>query len=112
MVLAMSVSFADLVFAVTNPYFPYIANLMRVVILLCFAQGLRNSVLSLFEDLWDSMAILTTMFTYILVFVFTVYYFYRPTFEGITNFSSIRDAYRNMTILFTTANYPDIFLPA
>ena len=32
--------------------------------------------------------------------------------EGITNFGTLRDAYKQMTILFTTANYPDIFLPA
>ena len=112
MVLAIAISIADLLFAVLAPSFPYIANLMRVVILLTFADGLRSATLSLFSDLWDSLAILITIFTYILVFVLTVYYFYRPTFEGITNFGSIRDAYRNMTILFTTANYPDIFLPA
>jgi len=112
MVIAMALSCADLVFAVLNPSYPYIANLMRVVILLCFAQNLRGSVMSLFADLKESGAILITIFTYILVFVFTCYYFYRPTFEGITNFGSIRDAYRNLTILFTTANYPDIFLPA
>mmetsp|Transcript_990 Transcript_990/g.1557 ORF Transcript_990/g.1557 Transcript_990/m.1557 type:complete len:434 (+) Transcript_990:220-1521(+) len=112
MVLAFAVSIADLVFAVLNPYYPYIANMMRAVIVLCFSQGVRNATLSLFSDLQDSIAILLTIFTYILVFVFTVFYFYRPTFEGITNFGSIRDTYRNLTILFTTANYPDIFLPA
>ena len=53
-----------------------------------------------------------TIFTYILVFTLTVYYFYRSTFEGFQNFGTIKDAYRNMTILFTTANFPDVFLPA
>jgi hypothetical protein len=53
-----------------------------------------------------------TIFTYILVFTLTVYYFYRSTFEGFQNFATIKDAYRNMTILFTTANFPDVFLPA
>ena len=112
MVLAFAFSIADLVYAVMHPYFPYIANVCRVVIVLCFSAGVRNATVSLFSDLKDSIAILITIFTYILVFVFTVYYFYRPTFEGITNFGSIRDTYRNLTILFTTANYPDIFLPA
>ena len=112
MIVAMAISCADLIYAILAPGFPYISNLCRAVILLCFSHRLRVAVLSLFQDLWDSFAILVTIFTYILVFVLTVYYFYRPTFEGITNFGSIRDAYRNMTILFTTANYPDIFLPA
>ena len=60
----------------------------------------------------DSFAILLTIFTYILLFVLTVYYFYRSSFEGFQNFGTIRDAYKNMTILFTTANFPDVFLPA
>ena len=112
MVLSIALSIADLIYAVLNPAYPYIANILRVVILLCFTSSLRASVMSLFQDLYGSRAILITIFTYILVFVFTCYYFYRPTFEGIQNFGSIRDAYRNLTILFTTANYPDVFLPA
>jgi len=68
--------------------------------------------MSLFKDLKDSFAILVTIFTYILIFVLTVYYFYRSSFEGFQNFGTIKDAYRNMTILFTTANFPDVFLPA
>ena len=112
MTLAFAFSIADLVYSVIHPSFPYIANCCRVIIVVCFFPGIRNATVSLFSDLKDSIAILLTIFTYILVFVFTVYYFYRPTFEGITNFPTIRDAYRNLTILFTTANYPDIFLPA
>ena len=92
--------------------FPYFTNLMRVPILLVFWQSLRDKIFSLVSDLKDSFDILMSIFTYILIFSLTVYYFYRATFEGFQNFSTIRDAYRNMTILFTTANFPDVFLPA
>ena len=92
--------------------YPYFANLMRVGVLLTFAMELRQKVFSLISDLKDSFDILMTIFTYILVFTLTVYYFYRSTFEGFQNFGTIKDAYRNMTILFTTANFPDVFLPA
>ena len=92
--------------------YPYFASLMRVVVLLSFAHRLRQSFMSMFKDLKDSFAILLTIFTYILIFTLTVYYFYRASFEGFQNFGTIRDAYRNMTILFTTANFPDVFLPA
>mmetsp|Transcript_4748 Transcript_4748/g.6259 ORF Transcript_4748/g.6259 Transcript_4748/m.6259 type:complete len:209 (+) Transcript_4748:548-1174(+) len=109
--LAFAVSIADLVYSVITPYYPYIANLMRVVVVLCFSSGLRISILSLFQDVRDSIAILITIFTYILFFTIVVYYFYEPTFLGISDFKNIRRAYRNMAILFTTANYPDIMLP-
>jgi hypothetical protein len=85
---------------------------MRVVVVLSFSQQLRQSCTSLLSDLKDSFAILMTIFAYILIFTFTVYYFYRPMYEGIVNFGTIRDSYRNMVILFTTANFPDIFLPS
>lgn len=92
--------------------YPYIANLMRVGILLTFATEIRQRMFSLISDLKDSIDILVTIFAYILIFTLTVYYFYRSSFEGFQQFGTIKDAYRNMTILFTTANFPDVFLPA
>ena len=112
LVIAVVISLVDLTRAFLAMKYPYFANLMRVVVLLTFAHRLRQSVMSLFADLRDSFAILLTMFTYILIFTLTVYYFYRSSFEGFQNFGTIKDAYRNMTILFTTANFPDVFLPA
>jgi len=112
MVVASCISLIDLVRCFFAMKSPYIGNLMRVPVLFSFAPALAKSFKSLFLDLKDSFAILTTIFTYILVFTLTVYYFYRPMNEGITNFGTLRDAYKQMTILFTTANYPDIFLPA
>lgn len=58
------------------------------------------------------MAILITIFSYILLFVLIVYYFYRSSFEGVMSYPTLKETYRQMTILFTTANFPDIFLPA
>lgn len=112
LVILAFISVIDLTRGVISMKQPYIANLMRVFVLLTSMTQLRESVMSLLGDLRDSFAILTTIFTYILIFSLTVYYFYRPTFEGIMSFSTIRDTLRNMTILFTTANFPDIFLPA
>ena len=112
MVVASVISLIDFTRCFFAMKSPYIGNLMRVPVLFSFAPALFKSFKSLFLDLKDSFAILTTIFTYILVFTLTVYYFYRPMNEGITNFGTLRDAYKQMTILFTTANYPDIFLPA
>ena len=112
LVIACSISFIDLVRSVLAMKYPYFANLMRVAVLLSFASRMRQSFLSLIGDFRDSLTILLTIFAYILVFVLTVYYFYRPTMEGLTQFGSIRDTFRNMNVLFTTANYPDVFLPA
>ena len=112
MVIACSISLIDLTRAFFAMKFPYFANLMRIPILLSFSHRLRMNTVSLFHDLKDSFAILLTIFTYILLFVITVYYFYRPMFQGIVNFTTMKSSYLAMTVLFTTANFPDIFLPA
>lgn len=112
MIIAACISGIDLTRAFLAMKYPYFANLMRVVVLFSFAPALWKSFKSLFKDLMDSFAILVTIFTYVLGFSLTVFYFYRPANEGITNFTTLRDTYRQITILFTTANYPDIFLSA
>ena len=112
LVLAIIVSVIDLTRAILAMKYPFFANAMRVVILLTFSHKLRQTVFSLFGDLFDSFAILTTIFSYIMFFVLTVFYFYRPMMEGMTQFNTVKDTYRNITILFTTANFPDIFLAA
>ena len=92
--------------------FPYIANLMRVGILMTFNANIRTRMKGLCADLIDSLEILVTIFTYILIFALTVYYFYRATNEGFTQFGTINEAYRGMAYMIETANFPDMFLPA
>ena len=112
LIICCAVTAIDLVRCWLAYKYPYIGNLMRVGILFTYSSNVRTRMKSLMSDLVDSFDILMTIFTYILVFTLTVYYFYRSTFEGFQNFGTIKDAYRNMTILFTTANFPDVFLPA
>ncbi len=110
LVIACCISLIDLTRAFFAMKYPYFANMMRVLVLFSFSDKLRISFINLLRDLRDSAAILLSIFGYILFFVLTVFYFYRPTAEGILNFNTLMDTYRNLTILFTTANYPDIFL--
>lgn len=111
-VIASIVSLIDLARCFMAMKYPYVANLMRVVVVLSFFRGVRSAFFSLFGDFRDSFAILATIFSYILMFSFTVYYFYRAQFQGVINFPNLTEAYRQMTIMFTTANFPDLFLPA
>lgn len=111
MVIAMAISIIDLIHYYITFQFPYFENMMRAVIILCMSDKLRQSFFSMLRDLRDSFAILITIFSYLLIFTLTVYYFYRPSYEGIVSFNTLKETYRQVTILFTTANYPDIFLP-
>ena len=83
LVIALFISAVDLIFALTCLSFPYATNMLRVVILLTFSSSVRSACHSMCKDLRDSFSILVTIYAYMIVFVLTVYYFYRPTFEGI-----------------------------
>lgn len=49
---------------------------------------------------------------YILIFATMGFYLYIGTLEGVTYFKDIYDSAFNLMILLTTANFPDVMLPA
>ena len=53
-----------------------------------------------------------TIFAWILTFALMGFYMFRFSFEGTQQFSSISQSYSSMLTLITTANFPDVMLPA
>lgn len=53
-----------------------------------------------------------TIFAWILTFAMMGFYMFRFSFEGTQQFSSISQSYSSMLTLITTANFPDVMLPA
>jgi len=49
---------------------------------------------------------------YITIFALLGFYIFRGTYEGCTYFATIDDSLFNLLVLLTTANFPDIMLPA
>ena len=46
------------------------------------------------------------------MYALTGHFLFRYEYEGYTIFASVEDSFYNMLILMTTANFPDIMLPA
>jgi two pore calcium channel protein len=67
---------------------------------------------TVYYDLKASFGAITIIFALVLWFSFTGFFIFRGTLEGIGTFSDISVSYYNMMILLTTANYPDVMLPA
>ena len=61
---------------------------------------------------YDSKAILMLMVGYVLFFGWVGVRLFRGTIEGEKYFTSLWDGIFNLMVLLTTANFPDIMLPA
>jgi len=60
----------------------------------------------------DSGVMIATIFCFVLFSSFVGYLTFRYTFEGFTVFKTPSSSFYNMYILLTTANFPDVMLPA
>ena len=60
----------------------------------------------------DTAIILITILTYIMIFSVFSYYLFRSEFEGIAILEDNFESYYQFLILLTTANFPDVMLPA
>ena len=65
-----------------------------------------------FYTLRDIIVVLTSIFMYIGFFALVLFFQFKYSMEGFIYFSTPGNAYYEMVILMTTANFPDIMLPA
>ena len=59
-----------------------------------------------------SFTTLVAIFAWIFMYSIVGFYLFHYSFEGATTFVNFRESYWNMLTLLTTANFPDIMLPA
>ena len=56
--------------------------------------------------------IIFSLFMYVLLFAILGSFYFRESFEGVSYMQGIRDTNFQLLILMTTANFPDVMLPA
>ena len=64
------------------------------------------------SDLLNSLVVIWTISLYVFFASNTGYFFFKGTAEGYVYFYSLYESYYNMLILLTSANFPDVMLPA
>ena len=96
-------------FGITSPF---IADLLRPLVLIGMLRSLRFSLVECGKDFYASMVILLTIFAWIIIFAITGFYLFRYQFEGIKFFTTFLQSVYSMVIALTTANFPDVLLPA
>jgi two pore calcium channel protein, plant len=62
--------------------------------------------------IWDSSVLILTIFSYVAFFSFVGYFTFRTTLEGYIYFQTPSLSCFYMFVLLTTANFPDVMLPA
>lgn len=60
----------------------------------------------------DSSIVLFSIFAYVMFFAFAGYFIFKTDLEGYIYFITPAESFYQMFILLTTANFPDVMLPA
>jgi two pore calcium channel protein len=89
-----------------------ITTLARPVVYLTMVTKLRRYFWLFWRVVWTSKAMVLSIFVYVVYFSWFGYTIYTGTLEGTMYFDSLMHAVYKMFILITTANYPDVMLPA
>ena len=69
-------------------------------------------MMHLLNDLYDSGVILMFIFLYMICWSIFMGFVFRNSIEGYYYFKDISSSFYSMMILLTTANFPDVMLPA
>ena len=73
---------------------------------------MRYNVSESWSDFKASVTILITIFAWTFIYALVGYYLFSYSFEGISFFPDFTSSYRSLLTLLTTANFPDVMLPA
>ena len=91
---------------------PYPMLLIRPLILGCLLKLMRLNMIQFIEAIRDSANVMIFIFCFVEISSVLGFYLFRYTFEGVSTFGDLHESSFNMLILLTTANFPDIMLPA
>ena len=91
---------------------PILTSLCRPVFIVLQVDSLKNTFTRVYYIIIDSAPIIVCMLTTVFIFAFIGERMFLGTLEGTQNFYNFKESFLSMFILMTTANFPDVMLPA
>lgn len=97
-----------------SPWFPIprLSRMLRPFFLAEKTRHLRSIIENIFKTIPTILNILSTLFFFLFMYSFTGVLLFAGSQEGDQYFPNLNEAFYNMFILLTTANYPDVMMPA
>lgn len=92
--------------------FPWIASFIRPWELIIMITMLRNYWRRYFNVMRHTFQMVIVIVSFVFYYSYIGHRIFAGTIEGSESFSTTGDAFWNMFVLLTTANFPDIMLPA
>jgi len=102
----------EITISVSIGQIPLLSSFLKPLIAILYIRSLREAWFNVIRMIKDTSTALLVIFSYILAFSVLGFYMFIGTLEGVTYFLDIYDSAFNLLILLTTANFPDIMLPA
>ena len=106
------ISTIDHMIALPIRYNAKFSLMIRPIVVYIFFSAVRSNFLIIIQSFKDTIIIMVTIFSFIGFFSLMGFYLFRNEFEGIVSLGSFENTYYQLIILLTTANFPDIMLPA
>jgi len=91
---------------------PFICRFIRIFLVVLFIRSLRESIIRILRVVYDSKEIVFLLIAYNIFFSWIGTILFKGTQEGERYFSTLTEGSWNLLILLTTANFPDVMLPA
>lgn len=106
------VAIIDIVIAVYYQQGMWVSQFIRVFLIVIFIRALREAIKRITLVIYDSIGILMMVTSHIIFFGWLGFRLFRGTQEGEAYFSTLEESIWSLMILLTTANFPDVMLPA
>ena len=102
----------DLIIAMNTQLYPWVAAFTRPLMIVLLYRVLRQQVRRYLYTVATSAPMFFVVIIYVLYFSWMLQRYFAGTLEGFKYFPDFWNSFWNMLVLISTANYPDIMLPA